>query len=118
MTAKSHKTKPAQPVKTKGGKGKPFIHITGPAAERKAPKAIPVDDSLDKYPNRKTLMQRTLNDCAWPISSAAPWFYCGERTHDGTSYCKHHSMIRRDPATPADPERATKALIRSAAYYR
>lgn len=120
MTAPPHKTKPAQPLKTKPAapaknKGKPFVHKTGPATDRRAPSAIPDDDGLDNYPNRKTLMQRKLSDCCWPITSRAPWFYCGEPVHQGGSYCEKHLHARRDPHRPVG---SGKDLIRSVGYLK
>lgn len=101
MTAQPHKTKPAQPLKTKPAQ---------PPKERPG--------GLDQYPNRKTLIQRGLRDCCWPVTSGAPWFYCGERVAGDGSYCSEHLSARRSAENPMNAEQNTKRLIRSVGSLR
>lgn len=101
MTDKPLKTKPAHPLRTK-------------------PEPLPTNPpgGLDRYPKRKTLMQRGLRDCCWPVTNGAPWFYCGERTSGDTGYCQEHSAVRRSAENPMSADQATKRLIRSVGGFR
>jgi GcrA cell cycle regulator len=46
--------------------------------------------------------------CRYPHGEAAPYFFCGQPTRDGSPYCALHCRItlqRYQPGAPAAPER-------------
>ncbi len=57
-------------------------------------------------PRRLTLMELTASSCRWPVTPAAPFFFCGHRVEAGSQYCSDHHVASR----ARDQARAVKGL--------
>lgn len=118
------KTKPKPPPKPAPVVvAKPKLQPAHPSGWR--PGGGPVPGHIPPEPEacpplRLTLMELEHGCCRWPVSSSAPWFYCGLPVVNPASaasrYCRDHATVSVAPK-PATGPRSTKELVRSLRQY-
>jgi GcrA cell cycle regulator len=60
-----------------------------PPPQQPAP-SVRRDKTPPLPPRYLTLYELQRNDCRWPYGDAAPFFFCGNPIHNGTSWCRQH----------------------------
>lgn len=109
-----------QPVTPKKGSsakkknGQPaFSQLTGLRVVAEVKPGYFPPEPVAREPLRVTLMELESHSCRWPVTPAAPFFFCGHRAEAGGPYCRDHMAAR----VARDQRRAVKGLESYAKLY-